>query len=505
MKKDQQGPESRSIIELSSDEARDFLFRHENYCKIDLPLYFNFDCLIRNVNQILESNCLSGMRKQSPHTLDCVNYSMLNNKDGRYAWRPLEIVHPALYISLVNKMTEQDYWEQILQQFQEFACDSRIQCLSLPVELLTKESDVAEQEIKWWRDIEQKSIELSLDFEYINHTDIVNCYADIYTHSIAWALHSKSEAKAKRWDKTLIGNIIDDFIKDMRNGQTNGIPQGSVLMDFIAEMVLGFADTELSVKIDSEGIKSFRILRYRDDYRIFVNNPQDGERILKCLTEVMIDLGLKLKPEKTKASSEVIRSSIEEDKLNWLFRKTKESILQKHLLIIHDHCMTHPDGGSLKPALHDFNERLQHVETCDFPLPLISIVVDIAYRSPHTYSISSMILSKLVSFLDTDSKRNVIERIRRKFLALPNTGHMEIWLQRFSLQHDREVDYREPLCRLARQENAKLWNNDWIGSKDLLNALDTRTVVDTEELKIAKTNSIIQPKEVPLYNPSYPW
>ncbi len=505
MKKEQQRPECRSIVELSCDEARDFLLRHENYCKIDLPLYFNFDFLIRNVYQILESNRLAGLRKHLAHKIEGVNHLMFNNKDGRFAWRPMEFVHPALYVSLVNTMTEQENWEQILQRFQKFAGDSRIQCLSLPAESLTKEDDEAEQAKKWWQDIEQKSIELSLDFEYMNHTDIADCYADIYTHSIAWALHSKPKAKAKRGDKTLIGNIIDDFIREMRNGQTNGIPQGSVLMDFIAEMVLGFADTELSVRIDSEKIRDFQILRFRDDYRIFVNNPQDGERILKCLTEVMIDLGLKLKPEKTAASSEVIQSSIKEDKLNWLFRKTKDSILQKHLLIIHDHCMTHPDGGSLKPALHDFNERLQQVETCEFPFPLISIVVDIAYRSPQTYSISSMILSRLVSFLDTDSKRNVIERIRQKFLALPNTGHMEIWLQRFSLLHDSDFDYKEPLCRLARQENAKLWNNDWISSKDLLNALDTRTVVDIEELEIAKANSIIQPKEVPLYNPSYPW
>ena len=505
MSNEQQGPANRSIIELSSDEARAFFLRHENYCKIDLPLYFNFDCMIRNVNQILECKPLPGLRRHLPHKFEGVNHLMLNNKDGRYAWRPMEFVHPALYVSLVNTMTEQEYWEQILQRFQKFAHDSRIQCLSLPVESKTKESDEAEQVNKWWRDIEQKSIELSLDFGYICHTDIADCYADIYTHSIAWALHSKSIAKAQQTDKTLIGNIIDDFIKDMRNGQTNGIPQGSVLMDFIAEMVLGFADTELSVRIDCEEIKDFQILRYRDDYRIFVNNPQDGEHILKCLTEVMNDLGLKLKPEKTKASSEVIQSSIKEDKLNWLFRKTKDTILQKHLLIIHDHCMTHPDGGSLKPALHDFNERLQHVETCEFPLPLISIVVEIASRSPQTYSISSMILSKLVSFLDTNSERNVIERIRRKFLALPNTGHMEIWLQRFSLLHDSDVDYKEPLCLLARQEIAKLWNNDWISSKDLLSALDTRTVVDIEELKNAKANSIIQPKEVPLYNPSYPW
>ena len=232
------------------------------------------------------------------HRFEDVNHFMLNNKDGRYAWRRMEFVHPALYVSLVHTMTEQENWDQILQRFQEFASDTRIQCLSLPVESMTKESDEAEQVNKWWRDIEQKSIELSLDFGYISHTDIADCYADIYTHSIAWALHSKPIAKAHRTCETLIGNIIDDFIKAMRNGQTNGIPQGSVLMDFIAEMVLGFADTELSVRIDSEKIKDFRILRYRDDYRIFVNNPQDGEHILKCLAEVMNDLGLKPKARK---------------------------------------------------------------------------------------------------------------------------------------------------------------------------------------------------------------
>ena len=138
MKNEQQGPESRSIVELSCDEARDFLLRHENYCKIDLPLYFNFDFLIRNVNQILESNRLAGLRKHLAHKFEGVNHLMLNNKDGRFAWRPMEFVHPALYVSLVNTMTEQEYWEQILQRFQKFASDSRIQCLSLPVESLTK-------------------------------------------------------------------------------------------------------------------------------------------------------------------------------------------------------------------------------------------------------------------------------------------------------------------------------------------------------------------------------
>ena len=84
----------------------------------------------------------------------------------------------------------------------------------------------------------------------------------------------------------------------MRYGQTNGIPQGSVLMDFIAQMVLEYIDKLLEEKI-SKKVKEYTILRYRDDYRIFVNNYKDGELILKNLTEILIDFSFKLNSSKT--------------------------------------------------------------------------------------------------------------------------------------------------------------------------------------------------------------
>jgi hypothetical protein len=43
-------------------------------------------------------------------------------------------------------------------------------------------------------------------------------------------------------------------MQGMNYGQTNGIPQGSVLMDFIAEMVLGYIDECLSECLD-ENVK----------------------------------------------------------------------------------------------------------------------------------------------------------------------------------------------------------------------------------------------------------
>ncbi len=98
-----------------------------------------------------------------------------------------------------------------------------------------------------------------------------DCYGSIYTHSVPWAIHTKPIAKllSSRTNYSLIGNLIDKHLRDMAFGQTNGIPQGSVLMDFIAEMVLGYADSEISIRIQEANIEDYHIIRYRDDYRIF--------------------------------------------------------------------------------------------------------------------------------------------------------------------------------------------------------------------------------------------
>ncbi len=146
------------------------------------------------------------------------------------------------------------------------------------------------------------------------HTDVVDCYPSIYTHSIAWSLHGRKKAKERRGDNSLIGNKIDGLIQDMRCGQTNGIPQGSVLMDLIAEMILGYADYDLSRKLKEDDFKGdYQILRYRDDYRIFTKNPLDGEKILRSLAQVIMGLGMKLHPQKTHASEQLIWSSIKQD------------------------------------------------------------------------------------------------------------------------------------------------------------------------------------------------
>ena len=350
----------RSILALEHNDARQFFLKPESYCSLDLPPYIGFADLIGEVKAVLDGKKLASLKQGNPRDRDEVNYTILHNKDGRYASRPFELTHPALYVALTHVITEEANWHLIRERFRKFSANEQIRCLSLPVVSSSGQKDRAEQVAHWWSEVEQGSIEMSLDYDYLIETDITGCYGAIYTHSIAWALHTKAEAKKKenRQNQQLVGVAIDTHIQDMRHGQTNGIPQGSVLMDFVAEMVLGFADLELSERLKTEKISEYRILRYRDDYRVFVNNQQVGESIVKLITEVATSLGLKLSPTKTKASSDVVRASVKSDKVAWMARKQSGKSLQKHLLSIHDHATQFPNVGSLVVALNDFYKRL---------------------------------------------------------------------------------------------------------------------------------------------------
>jgi hypothetical protein len=484
---------------MTASEAQSFLLKPESYCGIDLPNYFTFEPLLSDVSKMLSGNPLCDLSSK-PREHDDVNYAMLSNKDGRHAWRPLQLIHPALYVSLVHKITEPVQWKVICDRFKEFQKALNLKCLSIPIESSPARKDKAGQILNWWQGTEQGSIELALDYNYIFHADINECYSSIYTHTIAWAIHGKEATKptSARNDKTLIGNIIDWHIQDMRNGQTNGIPQGSTLMDFISEIVLGYTDLNLSNRLTSSGIREFRILRYRDDYRLFVQSPQIGEAILKNLTEVLIDLGLKLNSSKTTGAQPVVNNAIKKDKLAWLKGRQRHSNIQKHLLLIHAHGHDFPNSGSLTDALTQFHERLHKTETIYNPLVLISIATDIAYHSPKVFPVCSAIISKLLFELPTEPARvETIQKIYAKLSQLPNTGHMQTWLQRISHSLDPNLGYTDTLCRLVAGETVTLWNNDWITSTKLKAILDPARVID--RVKLAAMTPIVQPREIELF------
>lgn len=486
----------RSVLEMTAKQARAFFLKAESYFRLDIPPYFEFGRVLRPVAQHLGSNPVVSLPARQH---EAVNHKIYSNKDGRYAWRPFQLIHPAIYVGMVNLVTDPSAWEEIQARFSVFADDPKIQCLSIPQESLTKRRDQAAQVHHWWEGIEQKSLDLALDYSLVFHADITDCYASVYTHSISWALHGKAEAKAKRRDESLLGNRLDWRVQDMQHGQTNGIPQGSVLLDLVAEIVLGFADLQLSNRLKEEKLDDFRILRYRDDYRVFVNDSRTGEQILKLLTEVLLGLGLKLNASKTTGGQAVVESALKIDKLQWMRSRQWDRNVQKHLLLIHSHAADYPNAGSVLVGLDEFCRRIGPLRSLSGLEQLISITVDIAFSNPRCVAVCAAILSKFLSLLSSKKQKLVaIGRIRRKLLRLPNTGHLELWLQRICHGYDASLGYSEPLCALVQGKKVDLWNGDWITDHALRATIDSGKIVNKRRLK--RMRPVIPPFEFRLFS-----
>ena len=472
-----------------------------SYYTVELPIYFDFDSLLKNTAQAVSNHSRTNLYKRDViRNLSDVNYRLFRNKDGKHAWRQLDLVHPLLYVLLVNQITKDRAWKTVLQRFEEFRQENTyIQCLSIPVVPGEDETPKALQISTWWHEIEQRSIEYALDYKYIMRTDVTDCYPSMYTRLIPLALHGEES------NPRLIGNIIDAFLQDMQYGQKRGIPQGPILMDLIAEVVLGYADILLIRKLRDNKQGEYKILRYRDDYRIFTNNPSDGGRILRSLSEVMQDLGMKLHPQKTEVSNQVISSSIKYDKRTWISQKQLDRNPQKHLLIIHDYCTTHPNTGSLMRALTEFRDRLDNLT--DFPekylqpLQLISIATDIAYRSPRTYPLVFSIVSQCLQYLDEEDRKKVLGRIRKKLSGISNASLKDIWLQRLSLKIDETILFEEPLCKLVSGSGNELWNNSWIKAEDVKKVVTADSIVDQDCIR--DMPQVIDRKEVELFPSKY--
>lgn len=492
-------PTERHVLAMTAKQARAFFLKPESYCRVDLPPYFDFGRVLRPVDKFLGRKPLSSASSK-PRDHEGVNYTFYSNKDGKYAWRPFQLIHPAIYVELTRQMTEPVAWKHIQSRFKAFATNPKLSCLSLPLASLTMRKDQAAQVLNWWQGIEQSSIELALDFNYVYHADITDCYASVYTHSIVWALHTKSIAKTSKRVKSLIGNMIDDRLQDMQQGQTNGIPQGSVLVDLLAEMVLGHADLELSTRLGSMCVTEYRILRYRDDYRIFVNSPETGERILKTLTEVLLELGLKLSASKTSSAVSVIPSSMKIDKKQWMRGRQGDRNLQKHLLLIHCHSTDFPNAGSLLIALDEVYRRLIETKTVRNIIQMVSIAADIGFHSPRCFPVCAAIISILLSRFETKKERlAALSRIQTKLAQLPNNGHLEVWQQRMSYAFNPKISYPENLCKLVEGTAAELWSSVWITDKALKKMLDPKRIVNRAVL--GSLRPIVRRAEFSLFYP----
>lgn len=482
----------KTILDLNNKQARRFFMESENYCNIELPPYFDFTsmlnyvksvcCNVKTLNEILSKNAKG--KKIKPSQFDDINYTILANKDGRYAFRPFLIINPYNYYFLVKTITEKQNWAELMRLFNVTHKVLNVEVASIPkVKDYTKEYPRRKYDIDGYIDLfEQRSVALSLDYKYIFVTDITNCYGTIYTHSIAWAVNGKNVAKANRSNDENLGNKIDSQIQWMQYNQTNGIPQGSTLFDFIAEIVLGYADKRLADELNNQQIKEYKILRYRDDYKIFSKDKRELEIISFTLQKILAELNLTLNSGKTKISEDLVTHAYKEDKLAsiesvpiYYHNKPLFTTVQKELLYIRSFALQHPNSGQSQKMLTALlnriskqNKKNNDLEGHEHWDSIIAILVDISIGNPKLYGNVVALLSVALSNIETKEEQvSLVHKIYDKLCFLPNKGILQLWLQRITIPlFEETIKYEEKLCEIvANTPNATLWNISWIDEK----------------------------------------
>lgn len=500
-----------NLIDLPYDEARKHFLKGSSYFSHDVPEYLSFEPILKKVTKLLNDGTYKdhgGHQKQrnnKPENYSGVNYSLLSNKDGRFAWRPYELIHPVIYVSLVNTVCQPENWGLLQRRFHEFE-NVVVECCSWPVRTTEGGKDAGTQVKSWWIKVEQQSLKHSLEYSHVLHTDVVNCYGSLYTHSIPWAIYGLDNAKKNRSEK-LLGNKIDKLIQASRYGQTNGIPQGSILMDFIAEIVLGYVDELIAKELtpsekQSKVTKSgFHVLRYRDDYRIFSNDDSTAEKVLQVISEKLRLVGMRLGVPKTHLDSNVVESSIKADKLAGIslqdLGETNAKTIQKQLLRLHSFGQRFPNSGALRRLISEYQKKIANQRDAPDDLEVqIAIATDIGYVSPAAFPGVAVILSNLIALAQEDERAYLWGKVRDKMKRMPHNGYLEIWLQRIIQPNGIEFESDERLCQIANGDNPDIWENKWLGEGDL------STVLDTEKIRIKDPkdlNRVMQPEEVALF------
>lgn len=527
---------AKTVLTFKSNEALDYFMSTRQFHAFELPEYFDFTQVLDFVRKSIGNKSYDECVIESASSMQDVNFDIMLNKDGHYAVRPLTLSNPYLYYFIAREICQAKNWTAIKNCFKHYNVPTITSC-AIPV--IPEEVESFHESttvLNWWNKVEQKSIELSMEYRYMFVTDITNCYGTINPETIDWALSMKDTPYATDKNHEMAGNLIN-YLRDIQQGRNMGIPQGSNLYNMIAEIILGYCDLLLYQKL--EDIKEdYKIIRYRDDYRIYCNDRDALEQISYALQSVLESLNFRMNSSKTKISDSIITDSIKHDKL-WYIENTpifnKKGVdfdsVEKHLLYILLFGRKFPNGGQIRTMLSDLDGRIEEhlkpreVEWEDVNLgiddekepadanneklivqnnyipgggveAMCAITAQIALENVDACHYALKVASRLIDSLkDEKLKQKIRNKLFARMIGRPNSTYTELWLQNMTYQADkksRKCPYTARLCKVVMGDKHDLWNNSWL-KPCLTKGFDQSSIVNQETL--AKVTPIITFRE----------
>ena len=551
------------VTSLLAEQALDFFLESDQYCATELPEYFDFSPVLEYARKAIgDKSFIDICNNANPNDFNGVNLEVISNKDGKYGVRPLTLANPFLYYMLAREICNEKAWENICECFNLYK-DEHFSACAIPMVKTDDKPDPfrgATSILNWWSSMEQTTIELSLKYRYMFITDITNCFGQINPESIGWALARKG-TECETAENYELATNIQTYIRAMQQGRNMGLPQGSRMFGFIAEIILGYtdmlfareiekaqADGRLSISLD------YKVFRYVDDYRIFCNDCDALETLSYMLQRILERFNFRMNTSKTKICSEIIADSIKSDKAYYIFNTPIESKqtyrdedgherkehgydfdgFQKHLLFIYEFSQRFPNGGQLKSQLSAFSKRIEkqlspkihkkevtmidletgktstEIELKEYSghlweniSAMVAIAVEIAANNVsaahYALKVASQMLADMKS-TDMQKKKEIIHQIYQKLRHQPNSAFLQVWLQNITHTTDDWSSaevYDMPLCKLVAQQPVDLWNNSWF-KEEITDKLPIDTIVNREVL--AETGQVITFKEKRQYD-----
>lgn len=207
-------------------------------------------------------------------------------------------------------------------------------------------------------------------FDSLLKFDISKCFHNIYTHSLSWAVKSKSYAK----ENTKAKSFENEFDLVMRTGnfqETNGIIVGPEVSRVFAEVILQRIDLISLEKIkdmypDLNYGTDYVVKRYVDDYFIFSNEERLNKKILEVFQLELEKYKLYINENKTESLKVPFITPISIAKVE--LRKIVNKFIEENVIFKDDTSTDKILGfdGNTDQQVGESDVDIQNLDSCRF-------------------------------------------------------------------------------------------------------------------------------------------
>lgn len=389
------------------------LLRNE-YFPTELPPCFYSDSFANSHEKIQELVKDTDLKPSDPLTFN--GYKNTNSRRKFAIPNPYQYAKAAYVI--VSSSTE------IFSIFEKGKCS-----LTVPLATTPAIDECYKKPVKQISDSKEKIKKLYQNNLYEIRLDIQSFFDSVYTHSIAWAMHTKSIAKKNKQNRTLVGNQIDNCLQNLNSGQTNGILIGNAISRIVSEIILCSVDIAIKSRI-----KGISYLRYVDDYNIFVEDTSQINDILATFRQELAKYELTLNENKLQINeSPFIYGKSWVEQIRIFARLEPQLLLEKAVIEYH----LYKDIAILKYAL----KVLRGICFSETEWKKIQpTIINIWVRFPNVSNIITVVFKNNEKNLSVSLLKKAIYTILDTHIALKNDEEViwAVWLSKvFNIQLSR--------------------------------------------------------------------